>query len=393
MAREARLVAFLWHQRSAPLDTRERLLAVLPHASGGVLLETCHRVELYAALPADVAATDWIQERADLADRDRACMIVAEGVAAAAQLFLVASGLDSVVAGEPQILRQIRRAYGETARPHPMLARLFERALHVGRTIRRDGGFATERSVGSLAVDEIVRVLPDPEHSTVLVIGAGEMGKLAVRALVHRVGSVIVANRDAARGAALADEYGVGSIGLADVPRILGASDAVISAADTRGQVLTAELLGARLASGPLLLVDLAVPRSVDQHSREIRGLDYRTVDDLPGAAAKAPAGSIAGSMAQCVAEAERFIRESAADRVEVIVALRTRAEDLRRKKLARALKRLSHLAPRDRQIVEALSTTLVDALLYPPTVALREDRARPEAVLALFETPRRGRA
>ena len=393
MAREARLVAFLWHQRSAPLDTRERLLAALPRPAGSVLLETCHRVELYVAVLGDVASRDWIAERADLADVDHACMTVAEGVAAAAQLFRVACGLDSVVSGEPQILRQIRRAYCETADPHPVLARVFERALHVGRSVRRDGGFATERSVGSLAVEEIVRALPDAEGATVLVVGAGEMGKLAVRALAHRVGRVVVANRDAARGAAVADAYGATSISLADLPRVLSRADAVISAADTRGAVLTAKLLRARLAAGPLVLLDVAVPRSVAQDARELGGLDYRTVDDLPGAAAGVSSASVAGGVARCVAEAERFIRESAADRVEVIVALRARAEELRRQKLDRALRRLSHLAPRDRRIVEALSTTLVDALLYPPTVALREARARPEAAQALFETPRGGRA
>jgi glutamyl-tRNA reductase len=393
MAREARLVAFLWHQRSAPLDTRERLLAVLPHATaGGVLLETCHRVELYVAVAGSTASREWIADRAGLAEIDRASMSVAEDADAAAHLFRVASGLDSVVAGEPQILRQVRRAYTGSARPHPALARLFERALHVGRTVRRDAGLATERSVGSLAVDEIVRALPDAASATVVVVGAGEMGKLAVRALAHRVGRVIVANRDTAHGAAVAEAYGASSISLADLPRILFQADALISAADTRGEILTAELLRARLGSGPLLLLDVAVPRSVGREARGLRGLDYRTVDDLPGAAASAPVAAIAAGSARCAAEAERFVRESAVDRVEIIVALRARAEDLRRQKLDRALRRLSHLAPRDRRIVEALTTTLVDALLYPPTVALREDRAGPEAALALFETPRGGR-
>jgi glutamyl-tRNA reductase len=320
-------------------------------------------------------------------------MTVAEGVAAATQLFRVASGLDSVVAGEPQILRQIRRAYRETADPHPVIARVFERALYVGRMVRRDGGFATDRSIGSLAVDEIVRALPDADRATVLVVGAGEMGKLAVRALTHRVGRVVVANRDAARGAAVADAYGAASISLLELPRMLTRADAVISAADTRGEILTAERLRARLVLGPLLLLDVAVPRSVGADARELGGLDYRTVDDLPGAAASVPSASITAGVARCVAEAERFVRESAADRVEVIVALRSHAEDVRRQKLDRALRRLSHLAPRDRRTIEALSTTLVDALLYPPTVALREHRALPEAALALFETPGRGRA
>ncbi len=390
MTADVRLVAYLWHQRSAPLDTRERLLAVLTPGRDRVLLETCHRVELYAALPADASATTWTLGATSLIEADRASMTVAEDTAAAAHLFRVSAGLDSAVAGEPQILRQVRRAYAATPAPHPILARLFERALHVGRAVRRDGGFATERSVGSLAVDEVVRLVPDAARSTVLVIGAGEMGKLAVRALAHRVARVIVANRDTTRAAAVAEANGAEAVTLADLPRALESADAVISAADTRGALLTTEVLRARVASRPLVVVDVAVPRSVSADARGLRGLVYRSVDELPGALSTAPAASVAVALRRCAMEAERLFREAGADRIDTIVALRADAESVRKQKLERALRRLGHLSSRDRRIVEALSTTLTDALLYPPIVALREDRARPEALRAIFA--RRGR-
>lgn len=385
MTADVPLAAYVWHQRSAPLDTRERLLALIAPAPDRVLLETCHRVELYAALPLDAHASGWIERAAQLTDADRASMTVAEGVAAAAHLFRVAAGLDSAVAGEPQILRQVRRAYLSTPTPHSLLARLFERALHVGRAVRREGGFATERSVGSLAVDEIVRLVPDAAHSTVLVIGAGEMGKLAVRALAHRVAHVVVANRDATRAAALAEANGAATVALADVPRAVESADAVISAADTRGALLTTDVLRARLASRPLVVVDVAVPRSVSADARLLPGLVYRSVDELPGAMSTAPAASVALAIQRCTLEAERFFREAGAERVDAIVALRADAESIRRQKLGRALRRLGHLSSRDRRIVEALSTTLTDALLRPPILALREDRARPEALRAIF--------
>jgi glutamyl-tRNA reductase len=381
-----RLVAFLWHQRSASLDTRERLQATLTQASDRVILDTCHRVELYAAVPREVDAASWLVSSAHLSELDSASLSIAEGAAAAAQLFRVAAGLDSAVAGEQQILRQVRRAYAGAPSPHPLLARLFERALHVGRAVRREHGFTSERSVGSLAVDEVLRELADPSRATVLVIGAGEMGRLAVRALGHRVGRVVVANRDLARAAAVADAEGAEALGLSDVPRALAAADAVISAADTRGKVLTHAVLGARLHSrGRLVLVDIAVPRSVGEDARKAEGLLYRTVDDLPGAAANESPESLAAGIARCVLEAERFFRESSSERVEAIVSLRVQAERVRREKLERALRRLGHLTARDRRIVEALSTRLTDALLHEPTVALREDRARPDDARALF--------
>jgi glutamyl-tRNA reductase len=383
-----RLVAFLWHQRGAPLDTRERVLASLPGGTDRVLLETCHRVELYAVMPQDLPATAFLATSTQLGASELASMRIAEHASAARHLFSVAAGLDSAVAGEAQILRQVRRAYGGAAAPHPMLARLFERALHVGRTVRHESGFTNDRSVGSLAVDEVVRALADPASGTVLVVGAGEMGKLAVRALRRRVRRVIVANRDVSRASAISDAEHIEAVSLRDVPSALAASDAVISAADTRGAVITSELLRARLGSGPLVVVDVAVPRSVTVEGRLLKGLVYRSVDDLPGAAASAPAATLQSAAARCGLEADRFFRESGVERVRAIVALRTRGDDIRRRKLARALRRLGHLTPRDRRIVEALSTTLTDALLHPPTVALRRGHTSPEIAHAFFDAP-----
>jgi glutamyl-tRNA reductase len=297
------------------------------------------------------------------------------------------------VAGEPQILRQVRRAKADAAAPHPLLARLFERALYVGRAVRSGAGFTSDRSVGSLAVDEVVRALTDPASRTVLVVGAGEMGKLAVRALGRRVGRVIVANRDLRRAVAIAEADGAEAVGLSELPGALAAADAVISAADTRGALLTGELLRTRLRLRDLVVVDVAVPRSVAEEARGLAGLTYRSVDDLPGAAASAPPAALAAAADRCLREAERFFRESSADRVRAIVELRARGDGVRRQKLARALRQLGHLTPRDRRIVEALSTTLTDALLHPPIVALRQDHATPEAARALFDGVRGSRS
>jgi glutamyl-tRNA reductase len=107
-----------------------------------------------------------------------------------------------------------------------VLARLFERALYVGREIRRTSGLSSERTVGSLAVDEVIRLLRDPRSATVLVVGAGEMGKLAVRALERRVGRILVANRDASRAAAVAATSGATAIPLAEIALRLTEVDA-----------------------------------------------------------------------------------------------------------------------------------------------------------------------
>lgn len=372
MTGDVRLVAYLWHQRTAAVETRERLLALLASGADRLLIETCHRVELYAAVPADVGAGTWV-EATSLGPDERASCTTLAGADAAAHLFEVAAGLDSTVAGETQILRQVRRTYLEAAAPHPLLARLFERALHVGREIRRTSGLSSERSVGSLAIDELVRLLPGAARATVLVVGAGEVGKLAVRSLTRRVGRVLVANRDRARAEAVAAGHGARAIALSEVAAEIRSVDAVVSAADTRGDVLTPAVLRPRLAAGPLVLIDIAVPRSVSAETRTLDGLVYRSIDDLPGAQSVVPAHLLQAARDRCAVEAERFVLERGPESGEAIRALRARADLVRTAKLERAMKRLGHLSERDRRIVTALSQTLTNALLHAPTVALRE--------------------
>jgi glutamyl-tRNA reductase len=373
------LAARVAHQRETALDTRERLLASAAPAYARVVLATCHRVEIYEVAdepPADAEGRLLVDE------------------AAAQHLFRVASGLDSAIAGEPQILRQLRAAYAApTHGLHPRLRRTFERAMHVGRAIRRATALGSvRRSVGSLAVDHVMRALAQPERATVLVIGAGEMGKLAVRALARRVGEVIVANRDADRAAAVAAQNGAAWCALDAVPLALGRADAVISAADTRGGVLGRPVLEPRLAVRGLVLVDIAVPRSVAADARNLPGLAYASVDDLAVETTSVPATEIALASEWCDREARQLVREwRAREATETIRELRAEADAFRRAQLARAMRRLRHLGERDRGIVEALSVGVMNSLLHAPTVALREEPSRREVAQDLFRPrPRR---
>ena len=365
-----RVVAFTWHRRTSPIETRERLLAVLSSGPDRALLATCHRVEIYAAISRDAEAAEFTRAF-DLAVDDRAAMTILEDAAAVQHLFSVAAGLDSAVVGEPQILGQVRRAYASAS--HPVLVTVLGRALHVGRVVRASAGLSSARSVGSLAVDVLLDAVPSPADATVLVIGAGEMGNLAIRALTRRVRQVVVANRDRARADSLAEVHGALAIGLEDVPSALADAAGVISAADTRGAVLTAAVLAARVRSAPLTVVDIAVPRSLDAEARALLGRSYLSVDDLPGAQAAVPAALVQIAQGRCAVEADRFVRERAPESAEAIRALRARAEVLRAAKVERAMRRLGHLSERDRRIVTVLSETITHALLHAPTVALRE--------------------
>jgi glutamyl-tRNA reductase len=379
------------HQRDASLDARERLSALVsaaPRRRDVVTVLTCHRVEAYAAIPASTDAPAFFADRFG-PDAFGLTARVATDTAAVAHLFRVATGLGSVIVGEGQIARQIRRAYDAArgSEVDPMLAALFQRALHLARVLRAGTPLGdVRRSIGSLAVDHALRQVADPARATALVLGAGEIGKLAARALAQRVGRLVIANRDAQRAAELADGIGAQAVGLDRLAAALVDADVVISAADTRGQILTRELLEPRAAARELVLVDIAVPRSVAGDTRSLPGLLYADVDDLATAASNVAEDVVAAAARRCDDEATAFMRwlderESAA----TIHAIHGRAEAIRDRQLTRALRRLGHLSDRDREVVASLATSLTHALLHEPTVRLRRAPDTQPAVRALF--------
>src|SRR5438552_10672911 len=279
------LVSWSLHQRAAPISARERLAAYAPRAvkRGAFALVTCHRVEVFACLPASVEPHTWLCGTVEASDVPLGAAVVRMDAAAVTHLFRVAAGLDSAIAGERQILGQLRRAYAGRETPLPsLLYAAVERALHHGRLLRAQTALGSvTRSIGSLAVDELVRELHEPNRATILVVGAGEVGKLAVRALRRRVGRILVVSRSGQSAQEAAAVAGGEAVALADIASAIDAADGVISAADTRGTILTAGLLGPRVARRSLVVVDIAMPRSLAADARQIGGLLYRSVDDF----------------------------------------------------------------------------------------------------------------
>lgn len=389
MADGASIALFSLHQRDAGLDLRERFVRELPPPAPDLLvLATCHRIEIALALNGAADARAAVVAR--LGMRPPVEGTLRTGTEAARHLLRVACGLDSVVRGEGQVLGQLRRAF-ETARADggldPALALLVRRAIELARELRRTTPLGeVQRSLGSLAVDAALDGVADPRRAGVLIVGAGEVGKLALRALARRAGRVFVANRDTQRAADLAAAHGAIALPLAEVDAILDQVAAVISAADTHGTVLTAERVRARANRGPLTIVDLAVPRSVDPEAREAIGLRYVDVDGLAGAASQLEPDVIAELEGRCATTAAAIVRELETRRAgPTIRALHERADEIRRRQLDRALARLAHLSPRDRQVVESLSEGLANALMHEPTVRLREEPDRERAARDLF--------
>ena len=384
----AQLAVARVHHASADLELRERfsaLVAAAPLAPDFLPLLTCHRAEVYAVVEDGVEPRSWFEGRLGALPE---LVQVASDEEAVRHLFRVASGLDSAIPGERQILGQLRAAY-DRARPdgtRSELAGLFERALHVGRDLRATTSLGNvTATLGSLAVAAALAKVADPERATVVVVGAGEMGKLASRALGRRVAELVIVNRDVARARPLADASGGAACPLESLPELLQRADALISAADTRGTLLTFDLLRGPAARG-LVVVDIAVPRSVVADARAVLGERYLSVDDLIPQEQSIDDAERDACEERCAQEAASFLaalRGRGAG--ETIARLRERAEALRRQRLGRAFRDLGHLSERDRRVIETFSQALTSALIHEPITSLREAPERVPAARELF--------
>jgi glutamyl-tRNA reductase len=383
---ELSLVGLSHH--SAPLEVRERVALQPDEAADlarelagddgeAVCLSTCNRTELYVAGPG-------VEDRAA-----EALSTEADGVLyrrrdddAARHLFRVAAGLDSRVRGETEILGQVRAAYA-LGSPGPLLDRLFREALRVGRKVRAQSPLAdSATSAASAAAVLAERVLGDLAARRVLIIGAGDIGERAASRLAARGARIaFVANRGTARRERLAALHRAEPLPLERAGDVLRDVDVVVSSTGSRGVVLSRDQVEAALTRGDhrtLLLVDLAVPRDLDQAIGELPYAFLYDVDDLDEAVGTgAPEGAAARAEAIVAEEAERF-RAWQASRgvVPAIAALRARAETIRGAELARAQRRLGRLSDDERRAVEAMTAQIVNKLLHDPTVRLKEAAA-----------------
>jgi glutamyl-tRNA reductase len=398
------LAVFAITHQTAPIEVRERFaftpqagqsllrqLVVNEMAAEAVLLSTCNRTELYLHLPSSrcpVVLLRLLSRYAGLGDADAKQYIVRRYDREAAQhLFRVASGLESLVLGEAQIQGQVRDALdvanaGTEARVvGPVLSRLFQTALRVGAQVRTDTQLgAGAGSIASTAVHAARQALGSLEGRTVLVIGAGEMARLALACLSKERGTrVHVANRSVARARALAERSGAEAIELADIERVLPHADVVISATSAPHPVLTAAQLRSAQVQGerPRTILDLAVPRDVEPAAAEVPGVRLFTTDDLNHRMQQ----NLERRQAM-VPTAERIVGEGvdefwswygAREVVPVIRGIRDQAESVRRRETDRCLDRLRHLPEEDRRAIEELTRRLMNKVLHTPTVRLRE--------------------
>jgi len=388
------------NHRTVPLDLLERMTVPaerLPKAlhdlvsreniTEAVLLSTCNRTEIYVMAEKYHGALQDVRnslsELTHVAPEDFVDELYAfHEVAAVAHLFSVASGLESAVLGESEILGQVRQAW-EAATAEgaagPGLHMLFRHALEVGKRARTETGIGrSTTSVSSAAVLLAAARLGTVAGKSVLILGAGEMGEgMAVSLAAAGAGEVLVANRTPERAEALAERVGGRAIGLFELPDALAEVDLLLTSTGAQSVMVDhAELESVVAARGgrELLIVDVAVPRDVDPTAADLPGVTLLDMDDLrafsdAGLAERRREASKARDIVD--EEVSRYHEASTARQVApVIASLRDRIEELRTAELARIGRKLSEA---ERAELDALSRGLVGKLLHEPTVRLKE--------------------
>jgi glutamyl-tRNA reductase len=403
--------------RSAPLELLERLavdteqrpkalagLLDLEHVHEAVVVSTCNRVEVYTAISRfHGAAGDVRRFLADLhglgLEEFASHLYDYYEERAVQHLFAVAAGVDSMVVGEAQILGQVREAFQAAQAERtvgPVLSVLFARAIKVGRRARSETGIGTGlASTVTVGLRVAEGQLGGLAGRRALLVGAGGVARLAGRALRQAgAGELVVANRTAATGAALARELGGRAVPLERVADELARADLTVAATAGTTPTVTAATVAAALARraepgagspGPLVLLDLGVPRDVEP---EVRGLGGVVLADLDALRAvletdEGPRREVERVRALIAQETAAFMGgQREARLVPTIRALRARAEQVRQQELAKASARLAGLDERQRAAVEAVTRGLVNKLLHDPMVRGKTLAARPDGDL-----------
>lgn len=383
---------------------KEHLSRLATHAGGGVILSTCNRTEIYSVAEDVELGVRQLKEYIDAVPEHAGVTGISEyiytltGDEVAEHLFGVAAGLKSVALGEAQIIGQVTRAMqaaGESGTIDPMLSRLFHAALRTSRKIRKETDLGRNRtSVSSLGVQELQTTLGDLKGLRVLLVGAGEMGKLTARAL-RRYGAddIVVSSRSINRGKILADDLGAPQVAFEDVETALVDADVLITCTAASESVITADVVQGVIDSRPsrlLSILDLGMPRDVESTSGGIDGVNLISLTELQARSAESweLREEAAASAQGIIDDGVRRFKErlTGIGSEPVIRTLGARVEQMRREEVEQTFARLDGLTEKQAASVEKMTRSLVRRILADPISFLRsEEDSAAEAVQKVF--------
>ena len=400
------LLAFGLNHQTAPVAVREKLAfpaEVLPEAltrltesksvEEAAIVSTCNRTEIYCACSDPAAAMAWLASYHHLPHEEVAPYLYRlDASEAARHAFRVASGLDSMVLGETQILGQIKdavRVAQQTGTLGTQLNALFQHAFSVAKEVRSKTAVgASSVSMSAAAVRLAEQIFPSVSELNLLFIGAGEMIELvATHFAARQPTSITVANRTLERGQALAERFGGKAVALSDLPDILSRFDVVVTSTASQLPIVGKGLVERALKlrrHRPVFMLDLAVPRDIEPEVGDLSDVFLYTVDDIASVvevgreARQAAAEQAEGIIVARVDEFAGWLRQR--ESVPLIRALRAEGERLRQQALEAALRQLAR-GDAPEKVLETLSVQLTNKLMHPPTQALSsrqsEDHAR----------------
>ncbi|MGA2086301.1 MAG: glutamyl-tRNA reductase [Terracidiphilus sp.] len=401
------------NHKTAPIELRERIaisreelpgatraLAAVPGVTECMIVSTCNRVELLAAVESRETDLEGFLHRHFGLDPAllEPHIYVQRDLEAVRHLFRVAASLDSMVVGEPQILGQVKEAFA-VARASGTVAgqleHLLQGAFAAAKRVRSETEIGSSSvSIASVAVDLARKIFGSLQGRTVFLVGAGKMSELAARHLVEQgAGAILVSNRTQERARSMAEPFQGRVIPFEHLYEVASEADIVISSTGAPHPIFRREHGQAflhRRRNRPMFFIDIAVPRDVDPAMGKLEGIFVYDIDDLQQVAAAhmAERSRVASDAETLIdGEVERFHqRQRTVDAAPAIVALQRQAEEIRRSELRRVQARLGTLSAEQVAAVEALTHGLVNKFLHPPMQALKQaaregDSARLDAL------------
>jgi len=359
-----------------------------------VLIQTCHRVEIYSVVKdsANGSGVDrilrfWSGGAGVSLDILRKTVEVSRDREALSKLFSLASGLDSMVVGEDQILGQIRRAYVKAKKVGAaklVLEKAFMSAINTGRKVRTETRINEGSvSVSSAAVDLAAKELGDLKSKRALVIGAGEAGSIAAETLRRRgAKEVQIANRTYKRAVELAEKVSGEAVDFDRLDEAVGKADLVIVALAVDRPIITTMQLKKTLAKQdhggrPLFMVDISQPRAVEEDAGSLHGVVLRNIDDLKAIveeSVRSREAEAEKARKLVSAEVERFERQQMELAVAPLISeIYKQVDSIRRRELERALNKMRESDPRKVGVLDRFSRELVERVLQLPIDQLRE--------------------
>jgi glutamyl-tRNA reductase len=403
------------NHKIADVDVREKLAFNGPKLEEGLLkfkglsdikeaiiLSTCNRVELYAnvtdAGKASGSIKDFLSEFHNIkrSSLDNALYIY-DDVDAVRHIFRVASSLDSMVVGEPQILGQLKDAFELALSKKTtgiLLNKLMKKAISVAKRVRTETRIAENAvSISFAAVELAKKIFTDLSKRVFMLLGAGEMAELAAKHLIgNGVKEVLVSNRTYERACELADEFKGRPVKFEEFIQEMVCADIVICSTGAPEYILTKSQMQKVMKERKqrqVFIIDISVPRNIDPEVNDLDNVYLYNVDDLQGV--------VDTNMFERQKEAEKAERiveeeieiftrwQSSLDSVPTIVALRERAEEIKKEELDKLLNKLPVIGEKEKEAIEYMATALVNKLIHPPTAALKEASEDKDTMAAII--------